>query len=254
MYTVCKHTAPNGKAYIGITGRKPEQRWANGNGYKNNPHFYSAIRKCTWKNFEHEIVGNGLTKQQACDLEIELIAKHDATNPKHGYNNAIGGEANIPSKETRQLLAVKCSGWKRTDEARQKISEAGKGRIFDEETRKKISGSNKGKHYTTEETRQKLRDSHLGQEPWSKAGKLTMEHRAKLRKPHNISEEAHERTSKAKRGKAPTNCKKVLCIETGVIHHSATKAGEAVGICQSYLSEACREHKKAGGYHWKYAD
>lgn len=137
MYTVYKHTTPSGKVYIGITGRKPEQRWANGNGYRGNEHFYRAILKYGWENIKHEIVANGLTKEQACDLEIELIAEYDATNPKHGYNHAIGGEANIPSKETRQLLAVKCSGWKHTDEARQKISEAGKGHIVSEETRKK---------------------------------------------------------------------------------------------------------------------
>jgi hypothetical protein len=27
MYTLYKHTAPNGKVYIGITSRKPESRW-----------------------------------------------------------------------------------------------------------------------------------------------------------------------------------------------------------------------------------
>lgn len=253
-YTVYKHTTPNGKVYIGITSKKPEKRWENGHGYKGNKYFYRAIQKYGWENFKHEIIADGLTKEQACNMEIELIAKYDATNPKHGYNHAIGGEANIPSKETRQLLAVKCSGWKHTDEARRKISEAGKGHIVDEETRKKLSESNKGKHHITEETRQKLVDSHLGHVPWNKGRKLTREQRAKMRKPHNISEEARERMIKPHRGKAPANCKKVLCIETGVIYPSATKAGESVGICQGWLSEACREHKKAGGYHWKYVE
>lgn len=91
MYAVYKHTAPNGKVYIGITGQKPEQRWKNGYGYKNNEHLYRAIRKYTWKNFKHEIVIDGLTKEQACAKEIELIAKYGATNPKHGYNNTMGG-------------------------------------------------------------------------------------------------------------------------------------------------------------------
>lgn len=113
MHTVCKHTAPNGKAYIGITGQKPEYRWNNGNGYKNNPHFYSAIQKHTWKNIKHEIVKDGLTKEQACDLEIELIAKYDATNPRKGHNISTGGDCGA--------LGMRLSA-----EARRKISEAKK--------------------------------------------------------------------------------------------------------------------------------
>lgn len=29
-YSVYKHTFPNGKVYIGMTGQEPEKRWANG--------------------------------------------------------------------------------------------------------------------------------------------------------------------------------------------------------------------------------
>ena len=108
MYTVYKHTAPNGKVYIGITKQKPEKRWQNGNGYKDSEHFYRAILKYGWENIRHEIVANGFTKQQACDLEIELIAKYDATNPEHGYNNSTGGECGSagvhPNAETRKKI------------------------------------------------------------------------------------------------------------------------------------------------------
>lgn len=34
MYSVYKYTAPNGKVYIGITGKDPEKRWLNGRGYR----------------------------------------------------------------------------------------------------------------------------------------------------------------------------------------------------------------------------
>ena len=41
-YIVYKHTAPNGKVYIGITGFDPEYRWLNnGRGYKNQTTFFS---------------------------------------------------------------------------------------------------------------------------------------------------------------------------------------------------------------------
>ena len=55
MYVVYKHTTPSGKVYIGITGLKPERRWRNGNGYKDNEHFYRAILKYGWDNIKHEI-------------------------------------------------------------------------------------------------------------------------------------------------------------------------------------------------------
>ena len=90
-YTVYKHTAPNGKVYIGITRQKLNMRWRNGDGYKYNKHFYRAIKNYEWKNFKHDIIADGLTKEQACAKEIELIAKYDATNPKHGYNSSTGG-------------------------------------------------------------------------------------------------------------------------------------------------------------------
>ena len=63
--------------------------------------------------------------------------------------------------EHRALLSVKCSGWKHTDEAKEKISQAGVGRVFSEETKRKIGAAQKGK-IVSEETREKLRNAVLG--------------------------------------------------------------------------------------------
>mgnify|MGYP002521511260 CR=1 FL=1 len=45
MYTVYQHKNKiNGKSYIGITKRKPKERWGkDGENYKTTPHFYSAM-------------------------------------------------------------------------------------------------------------------------------------------------------------------------------------------------------------------
>ena len=75
-YTVYMHVSPNGKVYIGITSLKPKYRWENGRGYKGNEYFYRAIKKYEWNNFEHIIIENNLTKEQAENMEIELIAKY----------------------------------------------------------------------------------------------------------------------------------------------------------------------------------
>jgi hypothetical protein len=100
---VYKHTAPNGKVYIGITKKKPEERWLNGRGYIGNQHFYNAIKKYGWANIKHEILCRGQTREQACELEKEYIALFDSANPKHGYNKTYGGE--IGSKPTPETIA-----------------------------------------------------------------------------------------------------------------------------------------------------
>ena len=88
IYCVYKHTNKfNGKVYIGITSQPPEKRWKNGYGYEGNEYFYRAIQKYGWNDgFNHEIIVSGLTKEDACSIEIELIKAHDSTNPDKGYN------------------------------------------------------------------------------------------------------------------------------------------------------------------------
>ena len=75
MYTVYEHKNKlNGKRYIGITSRKPQERWGrDGSGYKSTPHFYSAIQKYGWDGFEHNILYINCTLEQACELEKALI-------------------------------------------------------------------------------------------------------------------------------------------------------------------------------------
>lgn len=243
MYTVYKHTTPSGKVYVGITKQKPEKRWANGNGYKNNEHFYRAILKYGWENIKHEILYEGLTKEQACYLEIEPIAKYDATNPKHGYNHTMGGETNILSAESLRKISEANKGKHRSAETRQKISEALKGRNVENpwrkgthlspETRQKISEANKGKHHSAE-ARKKMSEANKGRIPWNKGKHPSPEAKRK-------SSEAHK--------------KAVICIETGILYSSATEAEESIGVVRENIGRAAHGRRKtAGGYHWKYAD
>lgn len=91
-YFLYKHTAPNGKVYIGITKQVPQKRWLNGKGYAANEHFYNAIKKYGWNNIKHDILFSNLTKEEACKKEIELIAFYNSNNSSYGYNNSSGGE------------------------------------------------------------------------------------------------------------------------------------------------------------------
>lgn len=93
MYTVYKHTCPNGKVYIGITKQKPERRWGgNGIGYKENEYFYRAIQKYGWNNIKHEIIAEGLTEDEANEMEIDLISQYRANDRSRGYNKHYGGK------------------------------------------------------------------------------------------------------------------------------------------------------------------
>lgn len=50
-------------------------------------------------------------------------------------------------------------------------------------------------------------------------------------------------------------CKKVLCVETGIIYKSVNEAERQTGINQSSISKACcGKLKTAGGYCWKFVE
>ena len=285
-YTVYKHTAPNGKVYIGITKQKPEQRWANGNGYKHNEHFYRAIQNYDWENIEHEIVENGLTKEQACNMEIELIAKYDATNPKHGYNNTMGGETNIPSKETRRKLSESHKGVHLSAEHRRKIGEANKGvnhpyygkhlsaehrqklseshkgashpnygKHLSAETRRKISEGNKCTYLNNPELQRKRSESKKGvnNPNYNKHPSAeTLRKRSESLKRTYLNPELRQKMSELNKGR---NAKAVICVETRTVYNSATEAGKELGLNRKCISRVCHgDRETTGGYHWKYVE
>ena len=61
----------NGCVYVGLTSMKPEDRWRNGCSYTHNQKFSNAIKKYGWDGFEHIIVKDGLTSEEASALEVE---------------------------------------------------------------------------------------------------------------------------------------------------------------------------------------
>lgn len=91
-YKVYVHTLPNGKRYVGITKREVENRWKNGHGYKENKRFYNAIVKYGWENIEHNVLYEGLTEEEACEKEKELVALFNSNNENYGYNLTEGGK------------------------------------------------------------------------------------------------------------------------------------------------------------------
>ena len=115
-----------------------------------------------------------------------LLGKHHSEETKRKISESLNGERNPNfgkpvSEETRRKLSEAqrgmphpwavgnqhALGYKHTEEAKRKISEAGMGRVVSEETRRKI-GETKigntnmvGKHHS-EETKQKMSDAAIG--------------------------------------------------------------------------------------------
>lgn len=92
VWCVYIHTSPSGKRYIGITSQQVKDRWRNGKGYKFNTYFGKAIKKYGWDNIKHEVVAEGLSEQDAKQMEIDLIQKYQSTDKTKGYNISLGGD------------------------------------------------------------------------------------------------------------------------------------------------------------------
>lgn len=157
-WCVYKHTnKTNGKCYIGITSKRPEVRWAKGVGYQQNKYFWNAIQKYGWDGFDHEILLVGLSREEACSKEIELIGQYGSYMP-NGYNLTIGGEGSNGWKmtaEQRAKISARNKGKKRPPEIGEMIRRRSLGKKASPETKAKMSAVRKGK-YHTEETKQKL--------------------------------------------------------------------------------------------------
>lgn len=132
LFCVYRHISPSGKVYVGITSKKPEHRWNNGKAYKQNRYFTNAINRYGWESFEHDVLFDGLQKDEACALEMELIKKYKSNDPSHGYNLSVGGESPAFgarwSKEQREKASKARRGKKASKETCKAISEAKKGR------------------------------------------------------------------------------------------------------------------------------
>lgn len=229
-YCVYRHTSPSGKVYIGITHQPPKRRWCNGHGYRHNPYFTKAIHKYGWDNFIHEVLYSGLTKEEACAKEIELIQFHRSNNDNYGYNLSSGGEAST-------------AGIKHSEEARRKMSESRRGenspwygKKLSEDHRRKMSEAHKG-YKPTLEARRRCGERQMGE------------------KNHNYGKHASEETRR-KMSESHSLYAVVQMTITGEIiemYPTTRVASEKMGCARTTISNACSGRRKtAMGYKWKY--
>lgn len=96
MYIYKHRNKVNGRVYIGITKNKPYKRWKNGEGYRLvKGDFYADIQKYGWDSFEHEILYEDLSYDEAIKKERELVATYKSNQPEFGYNLTQGGRSGM---------------------------------------------------------------------------------------------------------------------------------------------------------------
>lgn len=122
-YCVYIHTnIENGKVYIGITCQSLKSRWLKGKGYESQTKFYNAIKKYGWDGFYHDVLYYDITKEQAEQIEIELIKIHNSIDD--GYNLSNGGNSTGKhSDETKRKISSSHMGIRPSEEVRLKLSE-----------------------------------------------------------------------------------------------------------------------------------
>lgn len=136
----------NNKRYVGVTSKaKVEHRWNHGNGYNQNPRFFSAIKHYGWDNFYHIVLFENLTEKEAMDMERLLIRFWRTMECDYGYNLTSGGEGSpntTVSAETRMKLSIARRKENLSEETLRRRSESLRGRKFSDSHKDKIGIAN----------------------------------------------------------------------------------------------------------------
>jgi hypothetical protein len=106
---------------------------------------HQAIRKYGEDHFTVEQIDRATSREELSKKEAFYIAQLRTIAPG-GYNLTSGGESYSMSPELRHRQSISCSGWHHTEETKQKISVAGRGRNVPIETCCRMSDSHRKTH------------------------------------------------------------------------------------------------------------
>ena len=216
IYSVYIHTCPNNKKYIGTTKLKPKYRWGkNGNGYKHHLSFYEDIKKYGWDNIKHEIIVTGLSRDEAEQKEIELIAKFKSDNKDFGYNIQHGGFSTADNNNPFY------------------------GKKHSEESKKVMRQKWTYEKHFKNETIEKIRIATTGE----KNPMYGKHHQEESNKKNMLSQ-------KTRKSVKQYTIDGVFVAK----FNSIREAARSVNGDKSHISKACKEERISYGYKWQFAD
>lgn len=265
----CHTNLSNGKRYVGITHLKTYKRWGReGSGYKNCTLFWKAIKKYGWSGFNHTVLHNNLSKEEAEALEIKYIADWKLTNSKFGYNLLEGGNANIPSEQTRNKFADSIRRhYSEHPETKEKIKNTLKRYNSNPEIKKIQSERTKRTYKERPEIIEKIRATvkrNYKERPdilekmkacWDKRRNdpnYKNKCRERALRLYRENPDLRKRLSDAHKGQG---AKAVLCVELNKVFSSITEASHQTRTNYSSIRAVLKGiQKTAGGYHWQYVE
>ena len=274
--------------YIGITKfeDKPNKRWNNGKGYVDNEHFFNAICKYGWDNFQHEIFAKGLDEVAAKATERLLIEYFQTNNPEKGYNKTSGGDGtcDMPEETIQKKVVSYKKFYEEHPEKRKERSEKVKGEnnpmygksIKDYMTPEAYEQWLYHVQHPSEETREKMRKNHAhisGEAHYNYGKHLSEETKEKIRQTRKergigIGENNPNYGSDKQAGHKNGRAKPVYCVELNKIYWGATGAQQEMGIKFRQILACCNHrstyilyqenpdalYQKRTRLHWLFAE
>lgn len=228
----------NGKRYLGQ--KRFINNWKNYIG--SGTVLKNASKKYSRENFKKDIIDIAYSEEELNQKEYEYSVFFDVVNSDDWYNLVFGGGST--------------SGYKFSEEQRQKLSEAKKGIRVSEAAKKKMSESRMG-HPVSEETKIKIGNVHRGRT-------LTAEHIEKVRQGNlgkHLTEEAKQKISKANRGRKHTKRTQtkpqgpaptlIYCVELDMLFYGLLDANKKTGVDIAHINACCnnKQYRKSAGKH-----
>lgn len=222
----------NGKKYIGITKESLKKRWGcHGSQYihDNSGRFAKALIKYGWENFDHIVVCENLSQEEACAKEIELIAVYKTQDPDYGYNIQAGGQLGN-------------DGVIFSDESKEKMRKAKLGKKLSEEHKRKIGLSEKGRKAAlkTPEGLQRLREANIGKT-------IPPEVRKKIS--NTLTGIKRSRETIQKRLESRKDLVKVYCPELELTFPSINEAARSTSIHRANIQKCLKGERQFAGRH-----
>ena len=280
-YTVYKLTDPEGKVYIGCTGKPVEQRWKKGYNYRRNTPIGVAIAHFGWEAFEKSILCENLTKEGGEKLEKWFVEYYDSMDPAKGYNRMTGGarKGAHMSEITKKISSdSKNRLYAERPEVIEKIRHTVTAMIAEDPSYRERVGKGVRKAYEKDPTiRIRLREAAVREwrdpayrEKMTEArasvrvGNTDLAERSRASQKRFYAENPDRREEVRRQMReylsrpenrafveADCRAKPVKCVETGEVYRSQWAAEKATGFYS--VHKVCQgKYRTCGGYHWRY--